>query len=72
MAKEKITISEVKEIVNRAIDDCTVWINTDEIGGGHSLCAFCGCECHNCNKKTHYDDCLVKELERIVDSKIEE
>ena len=72
MAKEKITISEVKEIVNRAIGDCIVWIDSDEIGGGYSLCAFCGCERHNRDKKDHYDDCLVKELERIIDSKIEE
>ena len=72
MAEEKITISEVKEIVGRAADDCTIWINTDEIGGGHSVCAFCGYECHSCDKENHYNGCLVEELERIIDSKIKE
>ena len=72
MAEEKITISEIKEIVGRAIEDCIVWINADEIGGGYSMCAFCDCERHNRDKEKHYDGCLVEELERIVDSKIEE
>ncbi len=71
MAKT-ITVSEMKSIVDRATD-CMVWIDvTGEIGGGYSICAFCSHEHHWNTKKEHCDNCLIKDLQRIIDSEIVE
>lgn len=72
--QEKILVREVKDIVNRAAENCTTWIDDGPgtIGGGHTTCAFCGKNTHWNDTKNHNDDCLINELKRIERAEIVE
>jgi len=68
-----ITMTEVRKIVQTAINECSVSINDpDIISGGYSTCAFCGKAEYWNTKNAHYNDCLVYDLQRIINSKIVE
>ena len=67
-----MTIAEVKDIVRRAAENCIVWVDSNETGRGHSICAFCDCEHSYGDKKQHHDGCLINELKRIERAEIVE
>ena len=63
--KEKMTVSEVKEICRRAMN-CIVFQSDDIMSGGYSTCPFCDKCSYYGDTKKHKDDCLVYKIEKIV------